>query len=706
MSETVMRVEKEKASVDTAVRGANQTVRQENRTGIPTQLKERMEQSTGLSLDDVRVHYHSPLPAKLNALAYTMGNRVEIAPGQERHLSHELGHVVQQKLGMVRANATHSSGVALNTEARLERQADEIGAGKKMSGSVLEQSPVVQMYAPKVVCDDEYLYKPPVDEVEPGASKKPIMVFESMGTNMDDCKEIYAQTCRYEGNTICVFGLNLKGNLDSAKAKYGNGFDPDVIAGEMIQEQDEGDGADRTKHLLYVFAFAWQPLRAEDNSGYEMPFVEARLLIMDKASHIISNLLKWNHHKILYRWIDADARNDTSNDVSSKVLNSLARNKNAKILTGRYDWRHADSEILLDDNNMEMEPANYEDDKLYDLFLIKMNQAEKELRDFFHYLSTFDGSNPDKVPDEVEMRLNERHMEERAFQGKSGIYKGITNRGLIPGYYLPETAFMMNQKAHENMVKRLKEELGNLEENKSLTKQDKESMRSVGVLLNTVIFRQGEGNQNQGNQNQGNQNQRREVEPITDLIIYDSHLSVQKPLKNEYILENRADRAKTSYLGSVMLGFLSEQEDRRQRASRDRRESPQLDEAAPQVAEYLGMLENGEEPITEEESRFIDALNNIRQSAFSKWYFISDQNLNKWELWRFKYKKKEYIYTKENFNYKDIDKYKQKWLNIKKCNLEMRLWEFLNKVSKNGSNNGSKTVLTVIREKLNGQIQK
>lgn len=106
--------------------------KKENRTGIPTQLKERMEKSTGLSFDDVRVHYNSDLPAKLDALAYTKGNQVEIGPGQERHLPHELGHVVQQKLGTVRANAMHSSGAAMNTDAGLERQADEIGAGKKV----------------------------------------------------------------------------------------------------------------------------------------------------------------------------------------------------------------------------------------------------------------------------------------------------------------------------------------------------------------------------------------------------------------------------------------------------------------------------------------------------------------------------------------------------------------------------------------------
>lgn len=127
------RMEQEKRSVESTVQSADRFVRRENRTGIPMQLKERLENSTGMSFDDVRVHYNSDLPARLDALAYTQGNQVEIGPGQERHLPHELGHVVQQKLGAVRANTVHSSGVALNTDAHLEHQADEIGAGKQVA---------------------------------------------------------------------------------------------------------------------------------------------------------------------------------------------------------------------------------------------------------------------------------------------------------------------------------------------------------------------------------------------------------------------------------------------------------------------------------------------------------------------------------------------------------------------------------------------
>lgn len=122
----------EKAGKET--RGRERVKR--NDTEIPPQLKRRVEESSGLSLDDVRVSYHSDRPARLDAYAYTQGNRVYIGPGQERHLPHELGHVVQQKRGIVRADTRHASGVKMNTDPVLERQADEIGRAVGGNGMV------------------------------------------------------------------------------------------------------------------------------------------------------------------------------------------------------------------------------------------------------------------------------------------------------------------------------------------------------------------------------------------------------------------------------------------------------------------------------------------------------------------------------------------------------------------------------------------
>lgn len=94
-----------------------------NRTGIPDGLRKRVEEKSGLSMEDVRVHYHSSQPASVGALAFTMGNDVHIAQGQEKHLPHELGHVVQQREGRVRAT-TVENGFAVNDDPVLEKEAD------------------------------------------------------------------------------------------------------------------------------------------------------------------------------------------------------------------------------------------------------------------------------------------------------------------------------------------------------------------------------------------------------------------------------------------------------------------------------------------------------------------------------------------------------------------------------------------------------
>lgn len=97
-----------------------------NMTGIPAEMKAQYEALSGFSFDDVRVHYNSDRPAQLQALAYTQGNQVYVGAGQEKHLPHELGHVVQQKLGVVKPNI-QMEGVPINDEEALEHQADEMG---------------------------------------------------------------------------------------------------------------------------------------------------------------------------------------------------------------------------------------------------------------------------------------------------------------------------------------------------------------------------------------------------------------------------------------------------------------------------------------------------------------------------------------------------------------------------------------------------
>lgn len=95
--------------------------------GLPASIQAGVENLSGMAMDDVRVHYNSSKPAEVQALAYTQGTDIHVAPGQESHLAHEAWHVVQQKQGRV-APTVQMKGVGINDDDALEREADVMGA--------------------------------------------------------------------------------------------------------------------------------------------------------------------------------------------------------------------------------------------------------------------------------------------------------------------------------------------------------------------------------------------------------------------------------------------------------------------------------------------------------------------------------------------------------------------------------------------------
>lgn len=101
--------------------------KKENRTGLPGNLRTGVETLSGYSMDDVRVHYNSDKPARLQAHAYTQGTDIHIAPGQDKHLPHEAWHVVQQKQGRVRPTMKMKGKVNVNDDVGLEKEADVMG---------------------------------------------------------------------------------------------------------------------------------------------------------------------------------------------------------------------------------------------------------------------------------------------------------------------------------------------------------------------------------------------------------------------------------------------------------------------------------------------------------------------------------------------------------------------------------------------------
>nr|WP_295680037.1 DUF4157 domain-containing protein [uncultured Fibrobacter sp.] len=97
-----------------------------NNTGMPDNLKSGIESLSGFSMDDVRVHYNSSKPATVQALAYTQGTDIHVAPGQEKCLPHEAWHVAQQMAGRV-SPTTNINGMPVNDNAGLEHEADVMG---------------------------------------------------------------------------------------------------------------------------------------------------------------------------------------------------------------------------------------------------------------------------------------------------------------------------------------------------------------------------------------------------------------------------------------------------------------------------------------------------------------------------------------------------------------------------------------------------
>lgn len=75
---------------------------------------------SGVSLDDVQIHYASPEPEKYEALAFKEGNHTYIAPGQEKHPGHEVWHAVQQK--QRRVKGSDYGGILANFNRFLKRK--------------------------------------------------------------------------------------------------------------------------------------------------------------------------------------------------------------------------------------------------------------------------------------------------------------------------------------------------------------------------------------------------------------------------------------------------------------------------------------------------------------------------------------------------------------------------------------------------------
>jgi hypothetical protein len=122
--------------------------------GLPDRLKTSIEQLSGVSMSDVRVHQNSCEPARLHAHAFTCGTDIHLAAGQEQHLAHEAWHAVQQKQGRARPDGSRSALPSINDDPGLEGEADRMAARAsraEFSRARKNPLPVSQPPPPRVI---------------------------------------------------------------------------------------------------------------------------------------------------------------------------------------------------------------------------------------------------------------------------------------------------------------------------------------------------------------------------------------------------------------------------------------------------------------------------------------------------------------------------------------------------------------------------
>ena len=349
-----------------------------NLTGIPTQMKLDFERRSGLSFDDVRVHYNSDKPRRIGALAYTQIPQVHIGPGQERHLRHELGHVVQQKQGIVRPDTQHFSGLVMNTDARLEYEADLIGHSDmhfaQESNSTHSSNSVIQaagyftnegksmshLATLKSSLDtDDWVAK-----ISSKMAFPVVMIFESMGLDDKAYNNVHDQTLQCHMNTILVFGLNEK------KSEGTDVSELQARLGRLDKTTNEKNGF---YHFFFPFWFTWKTPLGMGGTEYEMPFVDARLKIMKVAQDIVDTICgSCVAARFMFRWFDGDATDASllSSDDEEDMLRRIADCDEPIFVTGRYDWKSKKA------------------DGTYADFVSKLNEDEKNLRTKYFELLT------------------------------------------------------------------------------------------------------------------------------------------------------------------------------------------------------------------------------------------------------------------------------------------------------------------------------
>ena len=232
-----------------------------NNTGMPDNLKSGIESLSGFSMDDVRVHYNSSKPATVQALAYTQGTDIHVAPGQEKHLPHEAWHVAQQMAGRV-SPTTNINGMPVNDNAGLEHEADVMGekalVQRKDASNALNcknlnvlnnVAQCVSLPHIKVVNPLETLPRLPLVN---GTSAYPHIAFESLagGNRVNELSELYNNVIYpYDGCASVYMGVNAC-RYEYKKYKYEKPGSKGLGSGVKVSKRNDADAENEVKNAV------------------------------------------------------------------------------------------------------------------------------------------------------------------------------------------------------------------------------------------------------------------------------------------------------------------------------------------------------------------------------------------------------------------------------------------------------------------------
>lgn len=457
---------------------SNHIQKEESKTGLPNNLKSGIENLSGLSMDTVRVHYNSSKPMQLEALSYTQGTDIYIAPGQEKHLPHEAWHVVQQAQGRVKPNI-QMKDAQVNDDMGLEREADTMGnqaIQASLSDSHFrlkdllynnETFKTIQCFKKEGKDQEDgfrgavrFISEGYVSETEPlkgDLTPKPIII-EVMEPEISGAKDKISNLIDKSLSEHIAIVIELTSKYQCQPDKQKPADKNEEKLGILKESTKEGarqltEFMDNKKVIGGCFSLIWQNDKQGSVEQYPFPFLMARSAI---PLHNVYEIIKQKFQEaygqgVVSRSMDSDVTNDPllkgtiSKKDRTQIDQVVTEGSGVRIVSGGYNWVKkelgADKWLQLSGVKVTGKKLNLSN-KIFDECLKIINEVEHLARMFLNainpnliywaepntYVSTEDRKtganlmNAQALLGKPQMKENTRQIQSMKLANKQGKY--------------------------------------------------------------------------------------------------------------------------------------------------------------------------------------------------------------------------------------------------------------------------------------------